>query len=116
MRRFVRLHDTCSKEQRAQVYVKQALNTVALLQGPVLATLPGKASDAGRPGFSSDDRAAEQEGPAADAEADEPSDAEEAPAAPAKAAKAAKQLDRSGTKKRHHQGPRSGRVQKHRTK
>ena len=116
MCRFVRVHDTCSKEQRAQVYVKQALNTVALFQGPVLAPLPGAASDVERPESSTGDQAAGQEGPVADAAADEASDGDEAPAGPAKAGKAAKQLDRSGTTKRHHQGPRSGRVQKHRTK
>ena len=97
------------------MYVKQALNTVALFQGPVLAPLPGRASEAEPP--EADDQAAEQPPrQAAGAEADEASEAEEAPSGPAKAGKAAKQPDRSGKKRRHHQGPRSGRVQKHRTK
>ena len=109
--RFVRIHDTSSKEQRAQVYVKQTLSAVALYQGPVLAPLPSKVSDAAAETAADQDQSVEHSSQQA-APTEGLNARDEDGILPVRSGR---RMEKDG-KKRHHQGPRSGRLQKHRTK
>ena len=109
--RFVRIHDTASKQLKAQVYVKQALNAVCLYDGPLLPPLPSKlpkepveAADQGPEGEATEvtaGKAARRRQPRKQGSDDE-----------AVPASAGRQRLRDDKKRPHSRNPRSGRIQR----